>query len=204
MSLKVGAIIVLANMAAGCDRLGVGHQAAEPDGAPSEQELQKISYMSSADSGPKGRRLFDHVEEAKTCGDFELAMRWNRPPNVEGGMFHKKIAYLAGGIPADLPKDSEVFVTAKIEKGQTLTEGGVAWYLRMPDGTLLQAIEMAGFLEKQDQAAQERKPVALVKPYTPGRIFCGQGVYQGAVGKDPGADRRIPLISVLYAMDRAR
>jgi hypothetical protein len=203
-ALKISVLIAVAALIAGCDQLGIGHKAAEPDGAPPEKELQRIRYMSSADSGPHGRRLYSHFEEAKTCGDFELAMRWNRPPGVEGGPFHQKMVYLTSTLPADLPKDSEVFVTARIERGQTLPSGSAGWYLRMRDGTLLQAVESANFWEKQEQDSQEGKIVALVDPNKPGRLLCGHAVYQGLIGKDPAQDKKIPLISVLFAMDRRR
>jgi hypothetical protein len=167
------------------------------------QELQKISYMSSSDSPAKSRKLFSHYEEARTCGDFELAMRWNRPPNVAGGVFNRKIVYLTSGVPNNLAKDSEVFIIGTIEQGKSLGSGTQGWLLRMRDGTVVQAIEMQNFLEKEEQAAQDGKPVALEKPNKPGRAFCGQGVYQGMMGKDPDhADKPIPLVSILFAMDR--
>jgi hypothetical protein len=204
LALKISVVIALAALIAGCDQLGLGSKAAEPDGAPAEQELQRISYMSSANSGPNGRRLYSHFEEAKTCGDFELAMRWNRPPGSEGGPFHKKMVYLSANIPADLPKESEVFVVAKIERGQTLPSGSAGWSLRMNDGTVLQAVESAQYWEKEEQDSQQGKIVALVDPNKPGRAFCAHAVYQGLLGKDPDQDKKIPLISVLFAMDRRK
>jgi hypothetical protein len=195
--------MVLVSLTCGCDQLGIGNKVPESDGAPSEQELQKISYMSSSDSQSQDRKLYGHYEEAKTCGDFELAMRWNRPPNVAGGVFHKKIVYLTSGMPADLPKDSEVFITGTIQKGTNLGSGALGWHLRMTDGTVVQAVEMQNFLAKQEQAAQDGKSVALQKPNKPGRTLCAQGVYQGSVGKDPDHPQQsIPLISILFAMDR--
>jgi hypothetical protein len=196
----VGAVILLASLG-GCDKLGLGNKAPVADGAPDEQALQKISYMSSTDAGVKGRKVCSHVEQAKTCGDFELAMRWNRPPNIESGPFHKKLVYLTETIPADLPKGSEIFITAKIEKGETTPSGSAVWLLRMPDGTAVQAVETADFWEKEAQATQEGKFVAIVNPTTPGRAFCGQAVYQGLVGKE--ADQtKVPVVSALFAMDR--
>jgi hypothetical protein len=205
LTFRVGTVILLANLAGGCDKLGIGNEAPVADGAPAEQDLQKISYMSAADAGPKGRKLYSRFEEAKTCGDFELAMRWNRPPNIETGPFKKKMVYLTAGIPADLPKDSEVFITGKIEIWDPLTAGGAGWHLRMQDGTAAQAIETVNFWEKQEQDSQDsqdKKRVAFLKPNKPGRAFCGQAVYQGLAGKDPGQDKPIPLFSVLFAMDR--
>jgi hypothetical protein len=205
LSLKLAAVVLLAGMACGCDQFGMGNKAPEPDGAPAPQELQKIGYMSSSDSQPNGRKLYSHYEEAKTCGDFELALRWNRPPNVPGGVFHRKIVYLTSTVPADLPKDTEVFITARIERGDNLSSGALGWHLRMQDGTAVQAIEMQSFLEKQEQVAQDRKFIALQKPNKAGRTFCAQGVYQGAVGKDSDAPgKEIPLVSILFAMDREK
>ncbi len=200
--LQASALLLVISMVTGCDRFGAVRHAAVADGAPDAQELQKISYMSADDSGPHSRKLYTHFEEAKSCGDFELAMRWNRPPNVAGGMFHKKMIFLGSGIPAALPKNSEVFIKAKIVKGQSLSSGSAGWLLRMQDGTLVQAIEMESFLDKQTQTAQDGKWIALVAPYTPHRAFCGTGVYQGLAGQDPASKATIPLISLLYAMDR--
>jgi hypothetical protein len=200
---QVSALVVLAAVTAGCDKLGIDSQGPVADEAPTEQDLAKIQYMSSADSGPNGRKLYTRFEEAKTCGDFELAMRWNRPPGVEGGPFHQKMVYLKSSLPADLPKNTEVFVRATIEEGETLSSGSARWYLRMQDNTLIEAVEDAGFMEKQEQAAQESKQTALVEPNKPHRAFCGHGIYQGVAGKDPTKDEKIPLVSVLYAMDRS-
>jgi len=200
---RLTVLVLMANIAA-CDQLGLGHRDDGPDGAPTEQELKKISYMSTAESGPNGRKLYEHLEQAKRCGDYELALRWNRPPNVEGGVFHKKLVYLTQGVPADLPKESEVFLKGRIERTDSMTAGGFVWYVTLADGTRVQAVEMANFLEKQDQLAQDGKYVALVKPNKPGRAFCGQGVYQGVAGKSPDSETKIPQFSMLFVMDRDR
>lgn len=201
--MRVGALVLLAAATAGCDRLGLDQQGAVPDGAPDEQALQKIAYMSSADSGVKGRKVYTRLEEAKTCADLELAMRWNRPPGVASGPFHQKMVYLTGDVPADLPPKSEIFLRASIEDGQTLPSGAARWFLRMKDGTRVQAIEDAGFYEKQEQASQPGL-AALVEPNKPQRMFCGNGVYQGIAGKDPEQDKKIPLVALLFAMDRKK
>jgi len=199
---QLGGLTLLAVMTAGCDKLGIGSHGPAADEAPTEQELKKISYMSSADTGPNGRKIYTLFDEARTCGDFELAMRWNRPPGIEGGPFHLKMVYLRATLPADLPKNTEVFIRATIEEGETLPSGSARWFLRMQDGALVEAVEDAGFMEKQEQAAQENKPSALVNPNTLHRDFCGHGIYQGVAGKDPTKDEKIPLVAVLYAMDR--
>jgi hypothetical protein len=202
-AVTIAPALFLASLICGCDQLGLGNKAPEPDGAPAEQELRKISYMSSSETTPKSRKLFSHYEEARSCGDLELAMRWNRPPNVAGGVFNKKVVYLTSGFPGDLPKDSEVFITGTIEQGKSLGSGAQGWQVRMRDGTMVQAIEMQNFLEKEEEAAQDRKTVALEKPNKPGRVFCGQGVYQGVNGTDPDhPEKPIPLVSILFAMDR--
>jgi hypothetical protein len=202
-SLRVGAILLLASLAGGCDKIGLGQKATGPAEVPSDSDLQKIGYMTSANSGPQGRKVYNHLEEAKSCGHLETAMRWNRPPNVVGGPFSKQMVYLTSTIPADLPKDAEVFIVATIEKGDPLVAGGEVWLLKMKDGSLAQAAEMANFLEKQEQDTQGGKLLALDKPNKPGRAFCGQAVYQGLNGKDPMQDeKKIPLFSMLYAADR--
>ena len=205
-SLSLSALLLLSSLTTGCDRLGLGGQSGPvADGAPSEQELQKISYMASADSGPNGRKLYTHFEQAKTCGDFELAMRWNRPPNIESGPFHKKMIYLTASVPADLPRDSEVFITGTIEQGETLPSGAARWYVKMRDGARIQAIETADYYEKQEQESQEGgKATALVEPNQPRRIFCGNGVYEGLRGKDLEGDKKLPLVSMLFTMDRKK
>jgi len=195
------AVVALLSLSSGCDRVGLGQHSQVPDGAPSEDQLKPIAYMSS-EPGPGGRKVYRHYEEAKTCGDFELALRWNRPPNVEGGPFHRKMQYLGGSLPADLPKDSEVFITAKIEKGETLPSGSTGWILRMHDGARVQAVETADFWAKQEQESEDGKYVALVKPEKPGRILCAQAVYQGQAGKGPDQDQKVPVFAVLFAMDR--
>jgi hypothetical protein len=202
LAATLGTLIILAGLG-GCDKLSSLQKAAGPPQTPPEAELAKIGYMTTANMGPQGRKVYSHLEEAKTCAHLELAMRWNRPPNVIGGMFDKQMVYLGQTVPADLPQNAEVFLVAKIEKGDPLVAGGEAWLLRMPDGTLVQAAEMADFLQKQAQSAQGSKAVALEKPNKPGRAFCAQAIYQGVKGKDPAQeDRKIPLFSVLYGMDR--
>ncbi len=199
----IGALLVL--VTGGCDKLGIGHHEQGPDEAPTAQQLQKIAYMSSDDSGPGGRKTYTRFEEAKTCGDFELAMRWNRPPGVEGGSFHQKMVYLDATVPADLPKNTEVFIRGTIQEGDILPSGSGRWFVRMQDGTLVEAVEDSGYMEKEAQAAQENsKQTALVSPEKPHRVLCAHGVYQGVAGKDPSKDAKIPLVAVLFAMDRKK
>jgi hypothetical protein len=203
VALQIGAVLLLASLG-GCDQFGMGKKvAAGPAEVPSDSLLQKIGYMTSANSGPQGRKVYDHLEQARSCAHLETAMRWNRPPNVAGGLFNKQMVYLTNTVPADLPKESEVFIVATIEKGDPLVAGGEVWLLKMKDGSLVQAAEMADHLEKQEQDTQGAKLPALDKPNKPGRAFCGQAVYQGLNGKDPMQDdKKIPLFAVLYAVDR--
>lgn len=200
-----GTLVLLALITAGCDKLGIGHSPQGPDEAPTAKELQKIAYMSSEDSGPGGRKTYTRFEQARTCADFELAMRWNRPPGVEGGPFHQKMVYLDSTLPADLPKNTEVFIRGTIQVGEMLPSGSGRWFVRMKDGTLVEAVEDSGYMEKQAQAAQENsKQTALVSPEKPHRALCAHGIYQGVAGKDPAKDAKIPLVSLLYAMDRKK
>jgi len=203
LGLRIGAVLLLAALAGGCDQFGMGRKAAGPAEVPSDSDLNRIGYMTSVNTGPQGRKVYNRLEEAKSCRHLETAMRWNRPPNVAGGPFSKQMVYLTTTIPADLPENSEVFIVATIEKGDPLVAGGEAWLLKMKDGSLVQAAEMANFLEKQEQDTQGGKLLALDKPNKPGRAFCGQAVYQGRNGKDPMQDqKKIPLFSMLYAVDR--
>jgi hypothetical protein len=197
---------LLAAGLAGCDQFGAAKKALGPPEVPSDAELQKISYMTAENSGPKGRKSYTHLWEAKTCSDLETAMRWNRPPNVVGGSFSKMMVYLTDTVPADLPEDSEVFIRGSIEKGDQLVAGGWAWILKMKDGSLVQAAEMQDFITKQDQeTVGNSKALTLDKPSKPGRAFCGQAAFQGVKGKDPNQeDKKIPLFSMLYAIDREK
>ncbi len=203
MKREMLSVAILApSLLAGCDRLGLGHDGTVADGAPAEQDLRRIHYMSATEV--KGRRVYDRLEQAKTCADLELAMRWNRPPNVPGGAFHQKLVYLGPDLPPDLRKNTEVFFTAKIERFEPLPDGGAGWRLRMPGGAPVQAVETANFWQKQEQASEDTKPAALVRPNQPGRVICAQGVYEGPAGHEAGQGGSEPVISVLFAMDRER
>jgi hypothetical protein len=200
---RLGAILLLTGLSTGCDQLGMGKETTpqQPE-VPAASELQKIGYLPS-EAGPNGRKLYNQFAKAKSCGDFELAMRWNRPPNIAGGPFGKKMAYLGAASPANLPDDSEVFLRATIVKGAELVGGGQSWYLRMQDGTVVQAVEITDYLQKQEEDTQGDRLGALNQPNKPGRVFCGHGIYKGIQGKGPDeADKKVPLFSMLYALDR--
>jgi hypothetical protein len=198
-----GALLVAGTLLNGCDKLGLDggpHVSAQ---RPSPQELQRIQYMSQA-AGPDGQKVFDHLEQAKSCRDLELAMRWNRPPDIQGGPFNQKLIYLSTQVPADLPKNSEVFVAGTIERGESLPSGAWGWSLQMTDRSEVQAIETAEYWQKQEQEQQDSGAVAIVKPNAPGRKLCAHGIYQGLIGKSPQRDGNVPLVSVLFALDRRR
>jgi hypothetical protein len=186
----------------GCDKVELNRTPQQSTQRPSPQQLETIGYMSQATVGPDGRKVFDHLEQARSCRDLELAMRWNRPPDIEGGPFNKKMVYVSSSIPADLPKQSEVFISGTIERGETLSSGSSGWSLKMNDGFEVQAIEPVEYWQKQEQIQQDGGGAALVKSYTPGRVFCAYGVYQGVIGKAMEHGQNVPLVSVLFAMDR--
>ena len=196
------AALALAGLVAGCDKLGLDHQPQQSAQLPSPEALQRIGYMSRGPAGADGRRLFDHLEQARSCADLELAMRWNRPPDVQAGPFGQKMVYLTAGIPADLPKQSEVFVSGIIKRGEPLSSGSSGWSVRMRDGAEVQAIEAAEYRQKQEQIQQEGGGAAFVQPYVPGRAFCGYGIYQGQIGKALEGNANVPLVSILFALDR--
>lgn len=204
-SVSIGAFLVVAGLA-GCDQLGGARKAMGPPEVPPDAQLKKISYMTAENSGPQGRKSYTHFWEAKTCADFETAMRWNRPPNVPGGSFGKQMVYLTDTVPADLPENSEVFIRGTIEKGDQLVAGGWVWIVKMKDGSRAQAAEMQDFITKQDQeTVGNSKAMTLDKPSKAGRVLCGQAVFQGMKGKDPSQeDKKIPLFSLLYAIDREK
>ena len=156
----------------------------------------------SRSPGPDGRPIFDRLGQARSCRDLALAMRWNRPPGVKGGPFNEEMIHLGSGIPANLPKPSEVFIVGRIEHGQSLSSGGWGWSLRMNDGSEVQAIEPAEYWQKQEQAQQEGGAAAIVKPYAPGRKLCGNGIYQGEAGRALNGTAMVPLVSVLFSIDR--
>jgi len=187
---------------AGCSKLHLGHQAPASTQLPSDRELERIAYMSKS-PGPDGRPMFDQLGKARSCRDLEIAMRWNRPPDVNGGAFNEKMIYLTSGIPESLPKQSEVFILGEIEHGQSLPSGAWGWSLKMPDGSEVQAIEAAEYWQKQEQAQQEGGPAAVVKPYARGRKLCGHGIYQGVTGRSFNGTGQVPLVSVLFSIDRS-
>jgi hypothetical protein len=202
--------LALALLLAGCsklslDKLGLGSQPAQSKELPTPRQLKAIAYMSRSKGGPNGRLVYDQLEQAKSCHDLEIAMRWNRPPDIKAGPFNEKMTYISSGVPPDLSKSSEVFLTGKIKAGQSLPSGGSAWWLTLPDGSELQAIETPEYSEKQEEAQQQPgAPQTMSHPYTPGRRLCAYGVYQGDIGTAAGKPQHVPLVSVLFAMDRSR
>ncbi len=198
------AVALLASVLVGCSKLHLGgNPPPQSTQLPSPRQLKKISYMSQS-SGPDGRRVFDRLGQARSCRDLELAMRWNRPPDVKSGPFEQRMVYLSASIPADLPKQSEVFFSGVIERGESLPSGGSGWSLKMKDGSELQAIEPVEYRQKQEQLQQEGGAAAFVKPYVIGRTLCAYGIYQGAIGRSLDQQRPVPLVSVLFAIDRRR
>jgi len=66
-------------------------------------------------------------------------------------------------------------------------------------------IEPAEYWEKQQQAQQDAgAAAAIVKPATPGRKLCVHGIYQGLIGKSPTQQGNVPLVTVLFALDRRK
>jgi hypothetical protein len=199
---RLGAVLLFIGLSAGCDQLGRGNSTPQEPEVPSLQELRRIGYLPT-ETDPSGRKVYNQFAKAKSCGDFELAMRWNRPPNIAGGPLGKKMAYLGVASPANLPKDSEVFLTGTIVRGASLVGGDQAWYLRMKDGTVVQLVERADYLQKQEQDTQGDRLGALNQPDKPGRVLCGHGFYKGALGRDPEkGDKKVPLYSMLFTLDR--
>lgn len=196
-------LLLLATLLAGCAKLGLSGKAPHSAERPTPRQLKAIRYMSQA-AGPDGRRLFNRLAQARSCHDFEIAMRWNRPPDVKGGPFNQKMVYLASGVPAGLSKDSEVVFSGVVERGQALSSGGSVWAVRLKDGSELQAVETASYAEKQEEAQQNGGSATMIHHYTPGRVLCAYGVYQGTIGLSLNQKRQVPLVSVLLAMDRRR
>ena len=197
--------LLLTTLVAGCDRLGLGGPPAPSKQLPTARELDSIAYMSrSPTAGPDGRHVYDHLEQAKTCHDLEIAMRWNRPPDVKGGPFNDKMTYVASSLPATLSKHTEVFVTGVIKAGQSMSTGGSVWSLRLQDGSEVQAVEAPEYTEKQEEAQQAGGHATMMHPYTPGRLLCAYGVYQGNIGMALDQNGHVALLSVLLAMDRRK
>ncbi|HUA23615.1 MAG TPA: hypothetical protein VMA54_05835 [Steroidobacteraceae bacterium] len=207
---SVGTALALAILLAGCsklglDKLGLGGRPAQSKELPSPRQLKRIAYMSQSKGGPNGRPIYDHLEQAKSCHDLGIAMRWNRPPDIKGGPFNERMTYISAGVPAGLSKESEVFLTGKIKAGQSMPSGGSVWALTLPDGSEIQAIESPEYTEKQEEAQQQPgAPQSTSHPYTPGRLLCVYGVYQGDIGMALGKPQHVPLVSVLFAMDRSK
>ena len=207
---STAAVLALAILPAACnklslDKLGLGGQSAQSKELPTPRQLKTIAYMSQAKGGQDNRLVYDHIEQAKSCHDLDIAMRWNRPPDIKAGPFDQEMTYISAGVPADLSKASEVFLTGKIKAGQSLASGGSVWSLTLPDGSELQAIETPEYSEKQEEAQQQAgAPQTMSHPYTPGRLLCVYGVYQGDIGMALGKQAHVPLVSVLFAMDRTK
>jgi len=195
-------LLVLASGLAGCDKLNLGSSQSTPSTQlPSASELKRIAYMSKS-PGPDGRPIFDKLNQARSCRDLELAMRWNRPPDIKGGPFNEKMVYLTSDIPANLPTQSEVFILGVIEHGQLLPSGAWGWSLKMADGSEVQAIEAAEYWQRQEQEQQEAGSANASRPYARGRKLCAHGIYQGATGRSLNGTGQVPLVSVLFSIDR--
>lgn len=202
-----GFVLLLVALLTGCnklglDKLGLGRKQHSTE-LPSAKELRAIRYMSQS-PGADGRRVFDHLEQAKSCHDLEIAMRWNRPPDLKGGPFNAKMVYVSSAMPASLQKNTEVFVSGEIEQGQSQPSGASVWALKLKDGSEVQAIESTEYVQKQAEAQQEGGNATMVRPYTHGRVLCAYGIYQGTLGMSLDQKRRVPLVSILFAMDRRR
>jgi hypothetical protein len=203
MVRSVATVLALAALLAGCNKLGLGGPPHSKQ-LPTARQLKSIAYMSQAKGGPDGRLVYDHLEQAKSCHDLEIAMRWNRPPDIKAGPFNQKMTYVSAGMPADLPKTSEVFITGVIKAGQSTPSGGSVWWLKLQDGSEIQAVETPEYTEKQEEAQQSGGRATMVHPYTPGRLLCAYGIYQGDLGMALGQPRHVPLVSILFAMDRVK
>ena len=207
-----GALALGLAVLCGCDKLGLGGGPQVSKERPSEEALQQIRYMSQSSSAD-GHSVYDRLEQARSCADFELAMRWNRPPDIPGGPFNQKLVYLSGSVPKDLPKQSEVFLEGTIQRGEALPSGAWGWSIELKDGSEVQAIEPAEYWQKQEQAQQDLTQrqtqqdnggAAIVKPGVAGRTLCARGIYQGLIGRSPQHEGNVPLISVLFALDRRK
>lgn len=202
---SAAAALLLAGLLTGCGKLGLDSQPRKSAELPTARQLKTIGYMSmSHTAGPDGRRTYDSLDQAKSCHDLEIAMRWNRPPDIKAGPFDQKMNYVSSGMPAGLSKNSEVFLTGVIKAGQTMPSGGSVWSLKLKDGSEVQAVESAGYSAKEEEAQQGGGNPTMVHPYTPGRLLCVYGVYQGNIGTALTQPAHVPLISVLFAMDRSK
>jgi hypothetical protein len=198
-----GTALLLATSLAGCGKLGLGGKPPHSTELPTPQQLKAIHYMSQA-PGPDGRRVFDHLEQAKSCHDLEIAMRWNRPPDIKAGPFNEKMTYVTSSVPTSLPKNSEVFISGVIKAGRLLPDGGSVWSLKLQDGSEVQAVETVEYAQKQEEAQQEGGHATFIEPYRPGRRLCAYGIYQGNIGMAMDQHGHVPLVSILFAMDRRR
>jgi hypothetical protein len=206
---SVAAALALTVLLAGCNKLrlgnlGLGGQSTQSKQLPTARQLKSIAYMSQSKDGPNGRLAYDHLEQAKSCHDLGIAMRWNRPPDIKAGPFNQVMTYVSSGMPASLSKTSEVFVTGVIKAGQSMSSGGSVWSLKLQDGSEIQAIETPEYTEKQEEAQQSGGHATMVHPYTAGRLLCAYGVYQGDIGMALGQPRHVPLVSILFAIDRTK
>lgn len=200
---SVSTTLLLAALPAGCAKLGLGGPPPHSTQLPTAREVKTIRYMAQT-AGPDGRRVYSRLDEAKSCHDLEIAMRWNRPPDLRGGPFNQKMVYFAAGVPSDLAKNSEVYLAGRIKAGRSLPAGGSIWSLKLADGSEVQAIETPEYTEKQDEDQQAGGHATMIHPYAPGRMLCAYGIYQGNIGMALSQHGHVPLVSVLFAMDRYR
>ncbi|HEV2271957.1 MAG TPA: hypothetical protein VGR92_21085 [Steroidobacteraceae bacterium] len=201
--VRCGGALLLAALLTGCNKLGLSGHSAPSKELPSAQQLKSIAYMSQT-AGPDGRQVYDHLDQAKSCHDLEIAMRWNRPPDVKGGPFDAKMTYVASSLPAGLKKSTEVLVTGVIKAGQSMSSGGSVWSLRLQDGSEVQAVEAPEYTAKQEEAQQAGGNATMLHPYTAGRLLCAYGIYQGNIGMALDQHGRVPLVSVMFAIDRRK
>ncbi|MGH8296419.1 MAG: hypothetical protein ACRETZ_13145, partial [Steroidobacteraceae bacterium] len=107
---SAAAAFLLATLLAGCSKLALGGKKPSSAELPTPRQLRSIRYMSQV-RGPDGRRVYNDLAQARSCRDLKIAMRWDRPPDVRGGPFNDKMVYVSARMPADLPKNSEVFIS---------------------------------------------------------------------------------------------
>lgn len=170
-SIFANATAVIAATLAGCS------QSAAPvdlNSAPSENDLSPISYMHRDRSNQ-----FDRLNEAKSCNDMQLAVRWNhlahRDPNENRPQWHQSIAKFGSGDDlVAVSANQTVFFSGTITQFAENKEVGGIWDFETADGNVLRGVMLKDFVNDvltEDQ--RNPKHPYFIKPIMKGRALCG-------------------------------
>jgi len=154
----------------------VSHTTPEPtdqNTAPSQGELQSISYMSTDVAG------YSHLNEAKSCGDFKLALRYNHlhyPMPTDPAAQKSRAQFLSdAAIEAIQDSDQVIFFEGKIIQYRE-TEQFAIWNIETPGGHPLQVVVLQSVGNYLAEQSHLNPSNPWFKAFAqPGRALCGVG-----------------------------